>query len=85
MSDYLNEIVGYKMKVKDKKIIKEFINGCGSGSGDSLWIEEDYLYGPYIQNTGDFIAMRNEDGEIVLGMAYGTMSKTWIDFVKKNI
>lgn len=82
---YLGEVAGYKIKPKDKKIIKDFISGKTKGQGAALWIEGDYLYGPSQSTTSDPVAMRGKDGQIVLGNAYGNVTQTWMNFIKKNM
>lgn len=81
---YINEVAGYTIKAKDKKIILAFINGDKKGQGKALWIEGDYLYGPNQSSTSDPVAMRNKKGKITVGNAYGNVSQTWINFIRKN-
>jgi len=81
---YLGEVSGYTIKAKDKKVIMAFINGDKKGQGKALWIEGDYLYGPSQSSTSDPVAMRDKKGNIVLGNAYGNVSQTWMNFIKKN-
>jgi hypothetical protein len=79
----VDEVMGYKMKSKDQKIIKAFIDGATKGDGKALWIEGDYLYGPSQSSTKDYVAKR--DGNYIsVGTAYGNVSQTWINYVRKN-
>ena len=80
----IDEVMGYKMKAKDKKIIKAFIDGAKDGQGDSLWIEGDYLFGPMQSTKKQPVAQRTKDGEIVTGQAFGNVSQTWKNFINKN-
>lgn len=79
----VNEVMGYKIKPKDKKIILAFINGATRGEGNSLWIEGDYLYGPYQSTPNNAVAQR-ANGKIITGQAYGNVSQTWKNFIMKH-
>ena len=62
---YLSEVMGYKIKTKDKKIIDAFIKGAKEGQGDVLWIEGDYLYGPMQSTTNNAVAYRDKKGKVI--------------------
>ena len=81
---YLGEVSGYTLKAKDKKVILAFINGSTSGDGNSLHIDGDYLFGGMANSTTDYVAKRNKDGSISVGKAYGNVSQTYHNFIKKN-
>lgn len=79
----VDEVMGYRMKPKDQKLIKAFIDGATSGEGKALWIEGDYLYGPSQSSTTDYVAKR--DGNYIsVGTAYGNVSQTWINYIRKQ-
>lgn len=80
----VSEVMGYKLKAKDKKIILAFIKGATDGQGDALWIEGDFLYGPMQSNPNSAVAQRGKDGSITAGQAYGNVSQTWKNFINKN-
>ncbi len=80
-----NEVMGYKMKPKDKKLVKAFIDGASEGEGNSLYIDD--LGGGAADLKGGMsgvIASRDAKGYITLGNAYGNVSQTWINFIRKN-
>ena len=79
----ISEVLGYKIKAGDKKIIKAFIDGATEGKGNVLWIEGDYLFGPSSYSTTDYVAKR-EKNKIVSGYTYGNITQTWHNFIKKN-
>jgi len=83
--NYLTEVMGYKIKTKDKKIILAFIDGATKGEGDALWIEGDYLFGPSQSKPSNAVAMRDSTGKVVTGHAYGNVSQTWKNFIEKRI
>lgn len=69
---YLNEIAGYTMPAKDKKIIKDFVyNDATSGKGKSLWIDGDYLFAPMISSETQYVAKRGKNREITTGIVFG--------------
>lgn len=80
----VDEVMGYRLKAKDKKIIMAFINGATSGEGNALWIEGDFLYGPMQSTPRDAVAQRGKDGTITPGIAYGNVSQTYINFINKH-
>jgi hypothetical protein len=80
----VDEVMGYKLKPKDKKVIQAFIDGYKDGKGNALWIEGDYLFGPMMSSTSDYVAKRDKDGKIHVGRAYGNVSQTYQNFIKKN-
>ena len=79
----VDEVSGYKMKPKDQKLIKAFIDGATSGNGKALWIEGDYLFGPMQSSQSDYVAKRDGD-YISVGNAYGNVSQTWVNYIRKN-
>ena len=81
---YLSEVMGYKIKTKDKKIIDAFIKGAKEGQGDVLWIEGDYLYTPNQSKPSNALAQRGKDGSITTSQSYGNVSQTWINYIKRN-
>jgi hypothetical protein len=80
---YLTEVMGYKIKAKDKKLIQAFIDGATDGEGNALWIEGDYLYAPMQSNPSNAVAQRDKKGKITTGQAYGNVSQTWKNFIEK--
>lgn len=82
--NYLSEVMGYKIKAKDKKIILAFIDGAKRGEGNALWIEGDYLYGPSQSSPKSAVAQRDKNGNVIAGQAYGNVSQTWKNFIQKN-
>lgn len=82
----VDEVMGYRMKPKDKKLVKGFIDGSlSSGEGNALYID-DLGAGKADLKGGmsGTIASRDEKGHITLGQAYGNVSQTWINFIRKN-
>jgi len=77
----VNEVMGYKMKPKDKKLAMAFIDGDAKDGdeGNVLFVDKNELRSPMAT-----IATKNKKGYITLGTAYGNVSQTWINFVKKN-
>ena len=81
---YLTEVMGYKIKTKDKKIIQAFIDGATDGEGNALWIEGDYLYGPSQSSPNSAVAQRDKKGKVTAGQAYGNVSQTWKNYIEKR-
>ena len=75
----VSEVMGYTLKAKDKKIILAFIDGAKNGEGKALFIDGDELRAPM-----SVVATR-KGGKIVPGIAYGNVSQTYLNFLKKNI
>ncbi len=77
----LNEVMGYRMKPKDKKLAMAFISGDAKDGdeGATLFVDGDEL-----RSGMSTIATRDAKGNITPGTAYGNVSQTWINFIRKN-
>lgn len=77
----VSEVMGYTMKPKDKKLAMAFISGDAKhgDEGKGLFVDKNEL-----RSGMATIATRDKKGYITLGTAYGNVTQTWINFVKKN-
>jgi len=77
----VNEVMGYKMKPKDKKLAMAFIDGNtkDGDEGNILFVDKNEL-----RSGMATIATKDKKGNITLGRAYGNVTQTWVNFVKKN-
>ncbi len=80
----VSEVMGYKLKAKDKKLILAFIDGAKDGEGNALYIDEIGNGTELRGGMSGTIATRDNKGDITLGRAYGNVSQTWINFIRKN-
>lgn len=76
------EVMGYKLKASDKKLIDKFVKGDADGDSKNLSIENDMLTGP-MRGTGQPLATRDKRGFITPHEAHGNISQTWINYVRK--
>jgi len=78
---YLNEVMGYNMKASDKKFISSWING-NLKEGDNnqrLSIEKGNILSGVMSNLA-----RIKDMVLYYGYAYGNVSQTYINYIKKT-
>jgi hypothetical protein len=75
----VNEVLDYRIKESDRKVIAAFIDGATNGSGKSLDIEGDKLSSGFIKD----LATRTADGKIKVGQASGLVSQTWVNAIRK--
>lgn len=78
----VDEVLGYSVKAKDKRIISAFVNGDTEGEGAVLTIDGDMLTAAY-HGSNDPYATRDKNGKITVGTAYGNVSQTIVNAIRK--
>jgi hypothetical protein len=80
----VNEVLGYKLKAKDKKLILAFIDGAKDGEGKALYIDDPGNGTTELKGgMAGVLATRDDKGYITIGRAYGNVSQTWINAIRK--
>lgn len=80
----VDEVMGYKIKAKDKKIIMAFIDGAADGEGNALYIDKRGDKTELRAPMHGTIATRDSKGYISVESASGNVSQTWLNMIKKN-